>query len=89
MSNPKANCHCCKINGHPAWELVDSSLLRDFMSSMLADQLHVEKDKFTMPVMVELAIQGPHPKLNYNAKVQIEYQMNNEKRSFDVINLTN
>jgi len=68
---------------------VDSGSLGDFISSMLAKQLHVERDEFTMPVMVQLAVQGSRSKLNYNAKVQIEYQMINEKRSFDMINLTN
>ena len=41
------------------------------------------------PVMVQLAVQGSRSKSNYNAKVQFEYQMINEKRNFDVINLTN
>jgi hypothetical protein len=78
-----------KINGHPARELVDSGSLEDFMSSALAEQLHVEKDEFAAPVMVQLAVQGFHLKLNYNAKVQFEYQLINEKRNFDVINLSN
>ena len=69
--------------------LVDSGLLRDFMLSTLAEQLHVKKDEFAMPVMVQLAVQGSCSKSNYNAKVQFEYQLIDEKRNFHVINLTN
>ena len=59
------------------------------MSSMLAEQLHVEKDEFAAPVVVQLAVQGSRSKSNYNAKVQFEYQKINERRGFDVINLNN
>ena len=86
---PKPIVVVVKINGHPARALVDSGSLGDFMSSTLAEQLHVEKDEFEAPVMVQLAVQGSRSKSNYNAKVQFEYQMINEKRNFDVINLTN
>ena len=86
---PKPIVIVVKINGHPARALVDSGSLGDFMLSTLAEQLHVEKDEFATPFMVQLAVQGSCSKSNYNAKAQFEYQMINEKRNFDVINLTN
>ena len=76
---PKPIVIVVKINGHPARALVDSGSLRDFMLSTLAEQLHVEKDDFATPVMVQLAIQGSCSKSNYNAKAQFEYQMINKK----------
>ncbi|KIK04948.1 hypothetical protein K443DRAFT_4142 [Laccaria amethystina LaAM-08-1] len=86
---PKPIVIVVKIDGHPARALVDSGSLGDFMSSALAEQLHIEKDEFAAPVMVQLAVQGSCSKSNNNAKVQFEYQLINEKRSFDVINLSN
>jgi hypothetical protein len=47
-----------QVNGHPAWALIDSKSLGDFMSSTLADQLRVKKRKLDALLGLQLAVQG-------------------------------
>ena len=76
------------VNGHPARALLDSGSLGDFMSSTLADQLVIQKEPLNTPLALQLAVQGSRSKVNYMATAQLQYQDINEKRTFDVINLS-
>jgi hypothetical protein len=78
-----------QINGHPARALVDSGLLGDFISSTLADQLKVRKKILSVPLGLQLAVQGSRSKINTTAEARIQYQGINDIRHFDVINLNN
>ena len=76
------------VNGHPARALLDSGSLGDFMSSTLADQLGIQKEPLSTPLALQLAVQGSRSKVNYVAIAQLQYQDIDEKRTFDVINLS-
>ncbi|KAF8804877.1 hypothetical protein BYT27DRAFT_7105938, partial [Phlegmacium glaucopus] len=77
------------INDHPARALLDSGSLGDFMSSTLADQLAVKKEKLDIPLPLQLAVQGSRSKINAVTRVQFQYQGINEQRTFDIININN
>ena len=77
------------VNGHPARALLDSGSLGDFMSTTLADQLGIEKESLSVPLALQLAVQGSRSKVNSVVTAQFQYQDINEKRTFDVINLNN
>ena len=77
-----------KINGQPARALLDSGSLGDFMSSTIADQLKVKRDKLSSPLGLRLAVQGSHSKINSGTKVELEYQNIKEERYFNIINLS-
>ncbi|KAF8808285.1 hypothetical protein BYT27DRAFT_7189062 [Phlegmacium glaucopus] len=77
------------IDGHPAWALLDSGSLGDFMSSTLADQLSVKKEKLDVPLPLQLAVQGSRSKVNAVTSVQFQYQGINEQQTFDIININN
>ena len=86
---PKPVVITTKINRQPAHALLDSGSLGDFMSSTVADQLKVKKDKLTSPLGLQLAVQGSCSKINSGTKVNLEYQNIKEERYFDIINLSN
>ena len=71
---PKPVVITAKINGQPARALLDSGLLGDFMSSTIADQLKVKKDKLASPLGLQLAVQGSRSKINAGAVVEFEYR---------------
>ena len=77
------------INGHPARALLDSGLLRDFLSSMLVDQLSIKKENLDSLLLLQLAVQGSRSKVNVKAAVKLEYQGICETRTFDIININN
>ena len=76
-----------KINGQPARALLDSGSLGDFMSSTIADQLKVKRDKLSSPLGLQLAVQGSRSKINSGTKVELEYRNIKEEWYFDIINL--
>ena len=76
------------MNGHPARALLDSGSLGDFMLSMLANQLGIQKEPLNMLLPLQLVVQGSRSKVNYVATAQLQYQNIDEKRTFDVINLS-
>ncbi|TFK20220.1 hypothetical protein FA15DRAFT_600125, partial [Coprinopsis marcescibilis] len=78
-----------KIEGHSARALIDSGLLGDFMSATLAEQLNLRKVKLERPIDVHLAVQGSRTKVKYGVKPRFKYQEIDEKRHFDIINLSN
>ncbi|KAI0917595.1 hypothetical protein AcW2_007695 [Taiwanofungus camphoratus] len=77
------------VNGHPAWALLDSGSLADFMSTQLAHQLGVKSFELKKPLPVHLAVQGSWAKINLGCQAKVEYQSIHEHRYFDVINLLN
>ena len=85
---PKPVVITAKINGQPARALLDSGSLGDFMSSTIADQLKVKKEKLALPLGLQLAVQGLCFKIDAGAVVEFEYQKIKEKHYFDIINLS-
>ena len=86
---PKPVVIVVHLNNHPAWALVDSGSLGDFMLTALVDQLKVKKIELQKPLMFQLAIQGSHSKVNWGVKPEFEYQLIKEPWYFDVVNLSN
>ncbi|CAA7263787.1 unnamed protein product [Cyclocybe aegerita] len=76
------------VNGKPARALIDSGSLCDFMSSTLADQLKLHKEELKTPLIVQLAVLGSRSKVNYKVTTDFTYQGIQEKRAFDIINLS-
>ncbi|RDB29688.1 Retrovirus-related Pol polyprotein from transposon opus [Hypsizygus marmoreus] len=85
---PKPVVVVVMVNGHPAWALLDSGSLGDFMSSTLADQLKVPRIELAKPLALQLAVQGSRSKVNLGTKVKIRYQGIHEERYFDIANLS-
>jgi hypothetical protein len=77
------------VNGYPARALLDSGSLGDFMSSTLADQLNVKRETLTVPLALQLAVQGSRSKVNSLATVNLQYQGVDEERTLDIININN
>ena len=77
------------VNSHPARALLDSGSLGDFLSSTLADQLMVKREKLDSPLSLQLAVQGSRSKVNAQATVRLQYQGINEQRTLDIININN
>ncbi|KIJ10554.1 hypothetical protein PAXINDRAFT_16471 [Paxillus involutus ATCC 200175] len=71
---PKPVVIVVNINGRPARALVDTGSLLDFMSSTLAEQLHLPRIELSKPLSVQLAVQGSRSKVNFGTKVLFEYQ---------------
>ncbi|CAA7262758.1 unnamed protein product [Cyclocybe aegerita] len=76
------------VNGKPARALIDSGSLCDFMSSTLADQLKLHKEELKTPLIVQLAVLGSRSKVNNKVTTDFAYQGIQEKRAFDIINLS-
>lgn len=85
---PKPVVITVKINGHPARALIDSRSLGDFMSTTLADQLKLTKEKLEVPLGLQLAVQGSRSKINARTKAKLQYQDIEEDRDFDIVNLS-
>ncbi|KIJ14196.1 hypothetical protein PAXINDRAFT_163398 [Paxillus involutus ATCC 200175] len=77
------------INKRPARALVDTGSLSDFMSSTLAEQLHLPCIELSKPLSVQLAIQGSRSKVHFSTKVLFEYQWIKTEQYFNIINLQN
>ena len=75
------------VNDHPAKALLDSGSLGDFISTTLTDQLAVQKKALSVPLSLQLAVQGSRSKVNYAASVRLRYQSIDEERTLDVINI--
>ena len=85
---PKPVVITIKINRHPARALIDSGSLGDFMSTTLADQLKLTKEKLEVPLGLQLAVQGSRSKINARTKAKLQYQDIEEDRDFDIVNLS-
>lgn len=77
------------IHGHLARALVDSGSQGDFISTILSDQLHLNKNELTTPVKLQLAVQGSRSVIKYNVETRFQFQEIDESRKFDVVNLSN
>ena len=69
--------------------LIDSGSLGDFIFSTLVEQLGLKKTELDIPVPVQLAVQGSRSHINFMTCVDLKYQKISEKRSFDIVNLSN
>ncbi|KAJ3999607.1 hypothetical protein F5050DRAFT_1564678, partial [Lentinula boryana] len=85
-----------RINKQPVRALLDSGSLGDFMSTKLADQLHLKLRELPQPLILQLAVQGSvkivqgsRSKVNWEVDVDFEYQNINEPRAFDITNIAN
>lgn len=86
---PKPLVIVVEIAGQPAYALVDSGSLGDFISSSLVEQLQLKKTELVTPLQVQLAVQGSRSHVNFGVKPSFEYQDICGERHFDVINLSN
>lgn len=77
------------INGQPVRALIDSGSQGDFLSTTLADQLNLKKEEMTMPLKLQLAVQGSRSVVNFCTEARLQYQGIDEVRKFDIINLNN
>ena len=59
------------------------------MAGALADQLQVRRTPLQTPLSVQLAAQGSRTKVNYGTTARFQYQMIDEDRYFDIMNLSN
>ena len=84
---PKSIIVTVKINGQLARALLDSGSLGDFISSTLADQFKLKREKLEVPLTVQLAVQGSRSKIAVHTEVRLQYQGIDETRSLDVINI--
>ncbi|KAF8586638.1 hypothetical protein K439DRAFT_1615015 [Ramaria rubella] len=57
------------------------------MSTRLADQLKLKREPLSKPLPVQLAVSGSRSVINYNTKVDFNYQDIKERRTFNIINI--
>ena len=57
-----------KINGHPAWILLDSGVSRNFLDEQFVDRCHISTQK-SAPISIELA-DGRKQETNRTARIQ-------------------
>ena len=76
-----------KLNGHPVRTLVDCGSLGDFVSSTIADQLHLKRILLEKPIGLQLAVQGSRSKIHAVVNACLNYEGINEERTFDIANL--
>ena len=86
---PKPVVVVVHVNEQPAWALIDTGSLADFMSLNLAEQLKVKRVWLEKPLPIQLAVQGSRSKVNFGVNVHFQYQGADYQRYFDVINLQN
>jgi hypothetical protein len=72
-----------KIKGQPATSFLDSGSLGTFMSTMLVDQLQVERSKLNPLLTLQLAVQGSRLKINAHFQCQVI----DETRFFNLANI--
>lgn len=78
-----------KINRYTVYALLDFGSLSDFMSANLAHQLTIKTFELAKPLLVQLAVQVSHAKINLRCKANLTYQSVSKEWYFDVINLLN
>ena len=59
-----------RIDGHQCNTLINSGSLTDFMSTTLADQLKVNLENKAQPLDLQMAIKGPHSKVNADCETR-------------------
>ena len=78
-----------RINGQSIRALLDTGSMADFISTTVADQLHLPRETYQKPLSVQLAVQGSRSKINCGTTVTMQYQSINCDRRFDIVNLDN
>jgi hypothetical protein len=86
---PKPVVVVTHIRRRPAWVLIDTGSLADFMSLTTAEQLKFRLTTLEKPLTIQLAVQGSRSKVNYGTTVRFQYQGTEYEQYFDVINLQN
>ena len=61
--------------------------MADFISMTVVEQLRLQKDTYTKPLSVQLAVHGSRSKVNCGTTVNFQYQSINCERRFDIANL--
>jgi len=77
------------LNGHQVRALIDTGSMADFISTTVVEQLKLQKDVYTKPLSVQLAVHGSRSKVNCGTTVKFQYQSINCERRFDIANLDN
>ncbi|KAJ7894992.1 hypothetical protein B0H14DRAFT_3426602 [Mycena olivaceomarginata] len=57
------------VNNQPVCALIDSGSLGDLISATVADQLHLRRSEMEDPIVLQLAIQGSHSRINHSVSV--------------------
>jgi hypothetical protein len=70
---PKPIVIVVQVNGQPAQASIDSGSLGDFVSTSLADQLKLSKVQLEKPLVLQLAVQGSHSKVNWGIQAEFRY----------------
>ena len=78
-----------QVQGHFVRALVDSGSQGDFLSTTLVDQLKLKRNAFSVPLRLQLAVQGSRSVINSRVEARFQFEGIDEIRSFDVINLNN
>ncbi|KAF9006384.1 hypothetical protein BDZ89DRAFT_894847, partial [Hymenopellis radicata] len=60
------------INESPIRALIDTGSMGDFLSTTVADQLHVEKEELSTPLPLQLAVQGPRSKISNHSEMEVQ-----------------
>jgi len=84
---PKPVVVVVNINGQPCRALLDSGSFSDFVSTTVADQLKLKLTLLDKPLPLQLAVSGSRGKVKPQATANLQYQMINEQRVFDIINV--
>ncbi|KAG6883961.1 hypothetical protein C0993_002472, partial [Termitomyces sp. T159_Od127] len=84
---PKLVVIVVQVNGQPARALVDTGSLGNFMSSMLSNQLKVQKIELEWPLALHLAVQGSRSRINFGTRVNLKYQAIDEEHYLDIANM--
>ncbi len=61
---PKTLVIRCYINKSPICALINTESTGNFLSTTIADQLHVKKEELITPLPLQLAVQGSRSKIN-------------------------
>ena len=64
-----------KVNGQSIRVLLDTGSMADFLSTMIVDQLKLQKETYQKLLPVQLAVHGSRSKINCGMTVQFQYQM--------------
>ena len=77
------------MNGHQVRALIDTGSMADFVSTTVVEQLKLQKEVYTKPLSVQLAVHGSRSKVNCGTTVKFQYQSISCDKRFDIANLDN